>query len=205
MMLLIRSRSTGLVGVRRPAAGTGPRPRPSLDLLQRRRRLGVDRRASASACTRRTSRRSATAGGPAARRRARKSWYAGSWMSSTTTALKSARDVERVDLADLDAGDLDVLAGDRRSRRCRRSRAPCRRRRRRAPVVSTAAARDGEQEEDGGDALHQGPGSTRLGSQSSGPRLPLSVYGAEPSAARLAGGAGAARWRRRSAGRRTAG
>ena len=45
-------------------------------------------------------------------------------MSSTTAAWLSRRDRERVDAADADAGDLDVLALDDERRRCRRSRAP---------------------------------------------------------------------------------
>src|SRR4029079_994079 len=62
----------------------------------------------------------------------------------------------------------------------------------RAHLVGLLAAARGEHhgdrhddhEEDGDDDPHQGPGSTRLGSQSSGPRLPLSVYGAELSSVR---------------------
>ena len=84
--------------------------------------------------------------------------------------LEVGRDVERVDLADLDAGDLDVLAGDRRSRRCRRSRAPCR----------TAAVA-------GAGGQHRGGGERRAGGRrrrraSSGPRGHLArvaVVGAE--------------------------
>ena len=158
----------------RPAAGTGPCPRRgrscAAPAAPRRRR-----RASASACTRRTSRRSATAGGPGSWASVRKSWYAGSWMSSTTDGLEVAGDVQRVDLADLDAGDLDVLAGDHEAGvvedRAHLVGAAARRR----PWSRTAAAATASSEEDGRDALHQGPGGTRLGSQSSGPRLPLSV------------------------------
>ena len=162
----------------------------ALDLAQRRRRLGVD--------------------GALLRRRALDELLADQRLRADLAAgvgaevlvrrvldvehhhgLEVAGDVHRVDLADLDAGDLDVLAGDHEAGVVED----------RAHLVGAAVARaggdhhgggDGEQEEDGRDALHQGPGSTRLGSQSSGPRLPLSVYGAEPSSVGLAGGARAA-------------
>ena len=112
----------------RPAAGTGPCPAPrsisrsggggcapsgarlgrrALDELLADQRLRADR---------------------ARRRRARKSSKPGLSMRSTTAALLVGRDVERLDLADLDAGDLHVLARDDRERRCRRSRARGRRR-----------------------------------------------------------------------------
>ncbi len=88
--------------------------------------------------------------------------------------LEVVRDVERVDLADLDAGHLHVLAGDDEARAVEDGADLV------ALVVSAREQHDHhrggdrEHERDGGDGSH-GPGSTRLGSQSSGPRLPLSV------------------------------
>jgi hypothetical protein len=87
--------------------------------------------------------------------------------------LEVLRHVERVDLADLDARDLDVLARDHEARVVED-------RAHQVGLVAVARGehdRDGEDdhEEDGDEDPHQGPGSTRLGSQSSAPRLPLSV------------------------------
>ena len=99
------------------------------------------------------------------------------------------RQVDRVDRADADAGDLDVLAGDHEAGVVE-DRADL------VVLAFLAAPEDedhhgggrGDQQDDGGDAGH-GPGSTRLGSQS---RPPPSVNGADPSAGRCDGGARAA-------------
>ena len=106
------------------------------DLLELRRRLGARRARLGRARTRRTSRRSATAGGSGTRRRSRKSWNAGSSIRRTTTALpgsgppsSSAGSSSPVTstsatVADLGAGDPDLLARRPGSRRCRRSPGP---------------------------------------------------------------------------------
>ena len=124
---------------------------------------------------------------------------AGSSMSSTTAALKSLRDVERVDLADLDAGDLDVLARDHEAGvvedRAHVVAVLARRRRRRATHARRRRATS--RSDDGGDALIMGraaPGSGRS-------RRSPAVVAVRRRAVRrrLAGGARAARAACRSA------
>ena len=82
---------------------------------------GSSSAAAAAAClppaagwvrSRRTSRRSAPAGGSCSWRRWRKSWKPGLPMLRTTAAFALRRRFDRFDGADLDAVDLDVLAGD---------------------------------------------------------------------------------------------
>ena len=112
-------------------------------------------------------------------------------MSSTTTALKSSVTSSESILPTLTPATLTSSPGIDEAGVVED----------RAHLVGLLAAvareqhdgdRDGDHEQDGDEDAHQGPGSTRLGSQSSGPRLPLSVYGAELSGGPLAGGARAA-------------
>ena len=111
MMLLSRSRSTDF-SVFSTGSRHWPSPGALVDLPQLARAARRRPRASASARTRRTSRRSATAAGRCSARRRGSPGSRGRRSCSTTAALKSVGHLDVVDRADLDAGDLDVLAGD---------------------------------------------------------------------------------------------
>src|SRR4051794_8824947 len=101
-------------------------------------------------------------------------------------------DVQRADLADLDAGDLDVLARDHERGVVEDGAHLVPARVARAGAEDRDAGGSGQDGGDGGDPFH-GPGGTWLGSQS-GSRRPSSVNGADLSS----GGWEAAPGQRRS-------
>ena len=178
MMSLSRSRST-VFDVFSTGSRYWPSPGPVLDLAQRARRLRPD-----AARPRRVA-----LDEPLADQRLRphdaarvgaEVLVAGVVDLEHDRGLEVRRDLDVGDRADLDAGDLDVLAGDDEAGVVE-DRADA------VGVVVVAGHDDerherGEQEDDGdGDRGSHGPGGTSLGSQSSVPLV--SRHGEEPSAA----------------------
>ena len=189
MMLLIRSRSTALRGAARPAAGTGPCPGPSSICVE----LGGGSSPAARACVGSHS----TNRSPISALRAHDALgvlaevlVAGVGDVEDDGGLVVVGDVERVDRADLDAGDLDVLARDHEAGVVEDRADLVSRRLAGAERETTTAAAAATRSERRGDAPH-GPGGTSEGSQST---VPPSVNGAEPSAGRWMAAPGQRRW-----------